>query len=111
MNQLVLAGLAAAVLTAGAFTTGWRVNEWRRDSQELSNRDVEDRATAAAVEAIKDIKIQRTTIRQELEREIHYQPAVGAECDISVGVFNKLNEGLAPPGDRGAVVPGSDAAP
>jgi hypothetical protein len=111
MNQLVLAGLAAAVLAAGAFTAGWRVNEWRRDSQELSNRDVEERATAAAVEAIKGLKIERITIRQELEREIHHQPAVGAECDISDGVLHKLNEGLAPPGSRGAGVPGPDAAP
>ncbi len=111
MNQLVLAGLAAAALSAGAFTAGWRVNEWRRDSQELSNREVEERVTAAAVEAIKAIKIQRTTIRQELEREIHYQPAVGAECDVSDGVFDKLNEGLAPPRDRGAVLPRPDATP
>ena len=111
MSQLVIAGVAAALLSGAAFTAGWRVNDNRRDSQELELRKVEDRATAAAVEAIKAIRIQRTTIRQELEREIHYQPAVGAECDISSGVFDKLNEGLAPPRDRGAGVPRSDAAP
>ncbi len=114
MNQLTLAAIAAAVLAAGSFTAGWRVNAWRHDSQQLAvERAIAETAeatTTAAVDAIKEIKIQRTTIRQELEREIHYAPVVGPECDISDGVLDTLNKGLTPPSRRGAVVPGPDPA-
>lgn len=109
MNQLLVAGVGAMVIAGGAFATGWRAASNSRDAAELREQRMAEKAsaaaTAAAVDAIAAIKIQRTTIRQELEREIHYAPVVGSECDISDGVFNTLNQALSPPGVDTAVVP------
>lgn len=84
-----------------AFATGFKVANWRRDSLELAVVEAAEKASVAsrqaAVSAIKGIDIQRVTIRQEVEREIHYAP-VGAECDLSDGLYNAINKALAPPG-------------
>lgn len=108
MNQLLVAGAGALIVAAGAFSAGWKVNNWRHAAQELAIQEAAGAATDAAVAEIRRIKVQNTTIRQELEREIRYAPA-SAECDISDGVFDNLNKALTPPADRGAGVPGPDA--
>ena len=114
MNQILVAGLVAAGLTTAGFATGWKVNSWRHDSQQLAIEQAAEQAGAAAadaaVAAIQAIDIKRVTIRQELEREIHYAPVVGPECDITDGVFDALNKGLAGEGTGGTGVPGPDAA-
>jgi hypothetical protein len=108
-------GAIALILSVGGFTAGWRLNGWRHDAQQLiieqAAQKAADKATDAAVTAIQGIRIQNRTIRQELEREIVMQPAVGVECNISDGVFTSLNKALAPRADHPAVVPGPVAAP
>jgi hypothetical protein len=108
VNPYLIAG-AAAVFLATGFTAGWKVNSWRHDSQELAIQKAGEAATLAAVEAIKDIRIQRVTVRQELEREIRLQP-VPAICDLSDGLFNAVNQAITGEGVSGAGVPGTDAA-
>ncbi|MES2089543.1 MAG: hypothetical protein V4532_06140 [Pseudomonadota bacterium] len=114
MNPYVL-GVGTALIALSSFTVGWKVNGWRQDAQQLiieqAAQKAADKATDAAVTAIQGIRIQNRTIRQELEREIVMQPAVGVECNISDGVFTSLNKSLAPRGDNPAVVPGPVAAP
>lgn len=109
VNQLLVAGVGAVVIASGAFGAGWKVNNWRHAAQELSIQKAGEAAAEAAVAEIRKIKVQNTTIRQELEREIRYAPA-SAECDISGGVFDQLNKALTPPADRATGVPGPDAA-
>lgn len=107
MNQLAIAGIAAVALSAGAFTAGWKVNNWRHDSQALRDIEVAHIATTASVEAIKNIRIQRVTVREELEREIRYLPSDG-RCDLSDGLFNTLNKAITGQDSGGTGVPGAD---
>lgn len=109
MSQLVLAAAAAAVIGGGAFTAGWKVNNWRHDAQELAIQKAGEAATTAAVAAIKDIRIQRVTVRQELEREIRLQPVPG-ECDLSDGLFDTLNKAITGKGVDRTGLPRADAA-
>lgn len=113
MNRLVIAAAGAVLIATGAFVTGWRVNNWRHDSQALAMKQAAEAAataaTDAAVKAISKIRVQNTTIRQELEREIRFAPAT-AECDISRGVFDAINKALTEPARRGAGLPATDPA-
>lgn len=114
MNQITLAAIAAAVLALGAFTAGWRVNEWRHDAQELHDNELAAKvgaaASHAAVDAIGKIDIKRVTIRQELEREIRTEPAPPAVCDISDSMLDTLNQAITGQEPGGAGVPGSNTA-
>lgn len=73
MNQFVLAGIAAVVVAGGAFTAGWRVNDWRHDAQDLRDAKLTEKiaaaATDAAVAAIKGNRPIYTTINRALEKE------------------------------------------
>lgn len=113
MNQLVLAGIAAAVIAGGAFTAGWRVNSWRHDAQALHDQQLAEKIGAAtsqaAVTAIGNIEIKRVTIRQELEREIRIEPTPPAECDISDRMFDTLNHAITGSDAGTAGVPSPDA--
>lgn len=113
MNQLTLAAIAAAVLALGAFTAGWRVNEWRRDAQELHDNQLAEKigkaTSAAAVGAIGKIRIQRITTRQELEREIRTEPAAPTVCDISDSMLRTLNQAITGSYLGGVGMPGADA--
>lgn len=116
MNPYTLMAGAVALLGAVSlsFAAGWHINDNRRDSQllaiERAAAAASEAATTAAVEAIKQIRITRTTIRQELEREIHHAPAVGAECTVTDGVLDAINRALAPPAADRAGVSGPDTA-
>lgn len=100
--------IMAALLLLG-FGLGWKVNSWRHDSLELAVQLGAEAATKASVNAIKDIRIQRVTIRQELEREIRLQP-VPSVCDLSDGLYDTLNKAITGKDSGGAGVPGADAA-
>ncbi len=114
MNQLVLAGIAAVVVAAGAFTAGWRSATNSRDAQELRDQEVAAKVSAAAskaaIDAINGIDIKRVTIRQELEREIRIEPAPPAVCDISDRMLDTLNQAITGQEPGGAGVPGADTA-
>ncbi len=107
MNPYLIGG-ASLFLFAGGATLGWKVNNWRHDSLELAVQKGAEAATLASVDAIKDIRIQRVTVRQELEREIRLQP-VPAVCDLSDGLFDTLNKAITGEGGSGVGVSGTDA--
>lgn len=101
-----------AIAALGAFTAGWKANGWRHDSEALAieraAQKAGESATAAAVTAIANIKIQRVTVRQELEREIRLLPADG-KCDLPDGVFKALNTAITGKDSDSVSVPGTDA--
>jgi hypothetical protein len=90
--------IAVAVLllsTAGAYVSG------RRDGQRIEQgkclakaaavQEAAQIASQAAAEAIAGIKIENTTIRQKVEREIHTIPA---DCAVPDGVLELTNQAL-----------------
>jgi hypothetical protein len=119
---VILAGISFFVLsTAGTYIAG------RRDGQriELSGclakaaavqeasmaqaaaiQEAAQIASNAAAEAIAGIKVENTTIRQKVEKEIHTIPA---DCAVPDSVLDLTNQALTgqEPSDSG--VPGSNA--
>lgn len=118
MNQLILAGVGAAVIAGGAFTAGWRVNAWRHDSQELAIQQAAEKAataaTAAATEVIKGLRPQFTTINRGVEREVRTEVRY-SDCvhtDAAWGLLDRAYQaaGGEPLGDR-AGLPATAPAP
>jgi hypothetical protein len=101
--------IAGGLLFAAGLTGGWTVNNWRHAAQELAIQKAGEAATQAAVAEIKNIRIQRVTVRQELEREIRVLPSDG-RCDLGDGLFNTLNKAITGQDSGGTGVPGTDAA-
>lgn len=68
-----MVGGASVVLFAGGIATGWRVNNWRHDSEQLKiEQTIEQGAAAAATAAVDAIKSNRpiyTTINKGIEKE------------------------------------------
>jgi hypothetical protein len=115
VNQYVLAGIAAIVLAAGAFTAGWRVNSWRHDSQQLAIQEAADKAgkaaTSAAVTAIEGIQVKYVTIKQQAETVTREVP-VYRDCTHDPRGLQAINQALAggESGSGAAVVPAADPA-
>lgn len=108
MNQLAVAGVAAAVIAASAFGAGVR---WQRGAEALAERVAEKAATSAtnaAVEQIKAIEVKNVTIRQTAETITREVP-VFSECRAGERMLGLVNEALAAPG-AAAGVPAAGAA-
>ena len=110
MNPYLAIG--ALLLLSGAYAygrhDGKQIEIAAQAKAEKFAQEASEAATSAAVKAISKIKIQQTTIRQELEREILRVPADG-KCDLSDGLFNTLNAAITGQVSDPAVVPGADA--
>ena len=106
MSHLLVVILGAAVLAGGAYLQG------RADGAELAEgaalreerlvRAAGDQAASAAAGAIARIKVQHTTIRQEVEREIQERP-VYVDCRHGPEQLQRINAALGghrpePPG-------------
>ncbi len=111
MNPYLIVG--ALVLLGSAYAygrhDGKQIEIAAQAKAEKFAQEAADAATGAAVRAIGKIKIQQTTIRQELEREIRMLPSDG-KCDLPVGVFDTLNQAITGEVRDRAGVPGTDAA-
>lgn len=71
-----------------------------------------DSAASAAAAAIRDIKVQNTTIQQRVEREIRTRVEY-RDCRHPAGVLDSINEaitGKRPDPAAGSRVPASDGA-
>lgn len=110
VNPWVVVGGAVVLFVSGA-TAGWKVNSWRHDSQDLAIERAAEKAgtaaTTAAVEVIKTLRPQFTTINRGVEREtfteIRYR-----ECrhtDTAWGLLDKAYQaaGGEPFGSRTGV--------
>ena len=107
--QAYLAGACALVLASGGLWTGWQAANWRRDSQALAIEKAAQKAgesaTAAAVEAIKTIRVKNVTIRQATETLTREVPVYrDGTCVHDVRVQDALNQALSGPPSAGAGV-------
>lgn len=116
MNQLLIAGIGAVVIGAGGFATGWRVNSWRNDSQQLAIEQAAEKAgavaTDAAVTAIKGLEKIYVPIKQKGETITRTEP-VYVNCEHTPDGLRVVNEALSPnhgPADSPAGVPRPDPA-
>lgn len=112
MNPYLIIGALVAVLAAGA--GGFKLGA----DHELAAQAREDKHVAAAIEAantasavaIAGIKVENTTIHQELQREIRTN-TIYADCKHSPGGLRSLNDALdAPRSASDRKLPGADAA-
>jgi hypothetical protein len=98
VNQLLVAGIGAAVVAAGGFTAGWRVNSWRHDSQQLAIEEAAKKAgeaaTGAAVSAIEGIQVRYVTIKQQGETITREVP-VYRDCVHDPRGLSAINAALA----------------
>jgi hypothetical protein len=105
--------IGVAALSAGAFLTGFKVNDWRRDSVELAvmlaAEKAGEKSRNAAVTAIEGIEVRNVTIRQRAETVIREVP-VYRECRHDGRVFDDINQALAEPGSDPPRVPAAGPA-
>ena len=106
MTPYILAALAAAALVGSgvAYLTGRSDGEALAVAQDVRERHVAALASQAAASAaaaqIARIRVQHTTVRQEVEREIREKP-VYVDCRHSPDQLQRLN----------AAITGADSEP
>jgi hypothetical protein len=112
MNLYVAAGAALlAVAYSGALVYGGR--QWGLDSCEAAKareerlvKEASDAASKAAAQAIANLEIKHTTIKQTLEKEVRVIRDYGA-CKHSPDGLRALNDTLT----NGAKRPGDSSVP
>jgi hypothetical protein len=110
-TTLLIGALSVLLLTGGAYIKGRQDGAaiQRADQAEVLElaRQVRDEAQRGAAAAIAQIEIKHTTIRQQLEREIHEKP-VYRDCQHDAGGLQRINAALT---GREPVAPGSGKLP
>lgn len=114
--HLYLAGAVASATLAGGFAAGWKVNEWRNDSQALAieqaAQKASESATAAAVAAIKGIEVKYVTIRQNAETITREVPVYrDGTCNHDPRMRDTINQALSGPNGSTTGLPGEVRAP
>jgi 5-enolpyruvylshikimate-3-phosphate synthase len=104
MNIRLIAYASAATL---CFVLGWKVCAWKNAADRLKAEEIMQQAEIGAAKAIAKIKVQNTTIRQPLEREVR-ENTVYVDCRNSPDSMRLLNAALVGSGD--SKLPKSDAA-
>ncbi len=102
MNQLLIAGIGAVVIGAGGFATGWKVNSWRHDSQQLAIEQAAEKAAekvaSNAVDAIQTIEVRNVTIRQQAETITREVPVYrDRACAHDERMYQTINQALTEP--------------
>jgi hypothetical protein len=93
-SRLLLVGvLAAGGAYAWGLHRGQQIEAGKQAEQDAIVRSVRDAAIEAAAVAISEIKIENTTIRQELEREIR-TVSVYSECEHTDNGLLAVNSAL-----------------
>lgn len=102
---------------AGGFWYGGEVREDALTAQQSREQKLVDQVQTAVVQAVakgvSQIKVNNTTIRQEVEREVHTN-TVYADCRHPPEQLQRINAAIAgrrPQGAAGGVVPGADTSP
>lgn len=95
--HLYLAGAVAVATLAGGFVAGVKVTNWHRDSEQLAidqaAQKAGDKATTAAVEVIKGLRPQFTTINRAVEKEFHSDTRyTSPDCAITPAVWMQLEQ-------------------
>lgn len=115
-TALLVGALSVTIITGGAYVKGRSDGSAiaRADQAEVLElaRKVRDDAQRGAAEAIARIEIRHTTIRQQLEREIHEKP-VYRDCRHTPFGLQRINAALS--GNEagaadGGQLPGPDPA-
>lgn len=101
---LVLTGV---MLFGGGIKVGMDHVEASQAREDKLIQKVSDASTKAAAKAIAGIKVNNTTIQQNLRREIDEKP-VYTDCRHSPDGLRAVNAALEPPG--GSQLPGIDAS-
>jgi hypothetical protein len=107
---LLGAGILAVSLAVGGFTFGVKYQRGQEARAEQLIARVRDEAQRGAAEAIAQIKINNTTIRQQLETQVR-ENTVYRDCKLDPDSFRLLNDALSgAPGQPagGGVVSGTD---
>lgn len=95
--------LVAVGVVAGAYATGrWdqhRMEQGQMLAAERLAREAGEQATAAAVDAIKELRPQFTTIKQETIRETHIEPRyIAGDCSHTDPIWLQLQAAYAAAG-------------
>ena len=111
MNPYLIIAALAAILAAGA--GGFKLGvDHEVAGQARAEKMVEDTAAVmaeTAAKAIAKIRVNNTTIQNEVQREIQTN-TVYRDCVHTPGGLLGINKALAPPGPSGdRKLPGSDA--
>lgn len=119
MPQLAIAAIAALVIAAGAYGAGWKHAQNSRDSEQLhieqAAQKAGEKATEAAVTAIKGLRPQFTTINKGIEKEIRSEVRyTSPDCSHTPESWRLLDSAYQAAGGEpfsgGAVVPDAAAA-
>lgn len=97
--------LAAIVLFGAGFKLGDDYRQAAEAREDKLIQKVSDASTKAAAKAIAGIKVNNTTIQQNLQREINEKP-VYTDCRHSPDGLRAVNAALEPPG--GSQLSGTD---
>lgn len=118
--HLYLAGAVAVATFTGGIYVGVKTTNWHRDSQELAITQAAakagEAATTAAVEQIKNLRPQFTTINQPLQKELHSETRyVSGDCAHTDAVWGLLDRayqaaGGQPFSDRASLPTSAPAA-
>lgn len=116
MNQVLVALIGSALVAAGGFGAGWRINGWRIAAEQQRVDDVEQRATTAAttaaVQAIQQMRPVINNIRQETIRETHVEPRyLATDCSHTDAVWLQLGAAYTAAGGSLGGAAGLPAAP
>lgn len=112
MNPYLIIAALVAVIGAGAggFKLGAEHELAAQAREDAHVAKAIDAASTAAATAIAGIKVQNTTIHQELQREIRTN-TIYADCKHSPGGLRSINEALDPRRSAGdSKLPATDAA-
>jgi hypothetical protein len=114
MNQLVIAGVAAVILTGAGYGAGWRHAQNSRDAQELAVARGMEKAAEAALAVVQELPKKFIPIKGDVQREIHYETRyLSPSCEHSDTMWMHLQRAYEAAGgtwgDRGMSTPGTPA--
>jgi hypothetical protein len=89
-----LAGFLAVLLAIGSFSFGVKYQRGQEARAVLLVEKVREQAQLGAAEAIAQIKINNTTIRQQLETQVR-ENTVYRDCKLDPDAFRLLNDALS----------------
>jgi hypothetical protein len=95
MNPLLIRAAVAAAVVAVAFGTGWKVNDWRRDSLDLAVVEAAEKgaqasreASIAAIQGLGKVYVPiKGGVEREIRTEIRYRDCV--HTDSAWGLLDK----------------------
>lgn len=81
------------VLAAGCFSAGWKVNNWKYNSERVVAEEASANALKITAEELAKLDIKYVTIRQKQDTIIHREP-VYIDCKHTADSMLNINEAL-----------------